>query len=349
MAQTPRPADAVRIGQVFLGKYRVESIIGQGGMGVVAECTHLQLNQRLAIKMLRQDVLADADAVERFMREAQAASKLRSEYVAHVSDVGRLENGTPYMVMEFLEGMDLGALITDRGKLAIPWACDLMMQTAEALAEAHSLGIVHRNLRPANIRLGAGDSVKLIDFGLAKLRADAPDEELTVAGQAVGTLQFMAPEQLAGHTCDARADLYALGGIAVELLTGRARIPGSAPALLPADVPSDVQRILQRCLAQAPGDRYQSALELGLVLDRVLAPRALPVAHPVTVPAPARRERVLAHTPAFELEPPRIMFEDELPEDDDDLDIPPRRRIKAWAVAAIMCGVALGTAVAGCV
>src|SRR3954470_10395920 len=128
VAQTPRPADAVRIGQAFLGKYRIESILGQGGMGVGAECPHLQLNPRLAIKMLRQDVLADQDAVERFMREAQAAAKLRSEYVAHVSDVGALENGTPYMVMEYLEGMDLGKLIEERGNLAMPWACDLMLQ-----------------------------------------------------------------------------------------------------------------------------------------------------------------------------------------------------------------------------
>ena len=152
MAQSGKPADAgISVGQVFQGKYRVDSILGHGGMGVVAECTHLALNERVAIKMLRQDVLMDQDAVSRFIREAQAAVKLKSEYVARVSDVGTFENGVPYMVMEFLEGYDLGELLKQRGVLPVQWAVELMLQTAEALAEAHSLSIVHRDVKPTNL------------------------------------------------------------------------------------------------------------------------------------------------------------------------------------------------------
>src|SRR5438094_4502080 len=133
VASGSRPADAgINIGQVFLGKYRVDSILGHGGMGVVAECTHLALNERVAIKMLRQDVLLDQDAVSRFIREAQAAVKLKSEYVARVSDVGTFENGVPYMVMEFLEGHDLGELLKQRGVLPILCASELILQPCEA-------------------------------------------------------------------------------------------------------------------------------------------------------------------------------------------------------------------------
>ena len=129
MAQSVKPADAgVSVGQVFQGKYRVDSILGHGGMGVVAECTHLHLNERVAIKMLRQDVLMDQDAVSRFIREAQAAVKLKSEYVARVTDVGRAPSNIPYMVMEYLRGHDLGDLLEERGTLGLPWAIELTLQ-----------------------------------------------------------------------------------------------------------------------------------------------------------------------------------------------------------------------------
>ena len=123
---TPRTIDAgVRIGEIFVDKYRVDAILGHGGMGVVALCTHLALNERVAIKMLRKDVLGDADAVERFMREAQAASKLKSEHVARVTDVGRSGANVPYMVMEYLEGHDLDQLLEERGTISRPWAVEL--------------------------------------------------------------------------------------------------------------------------------------------------------------------------------------------------------------------------------
>jgi len=256
---------------VFLGKYRIESILGQGGMGVVAECTHLQLNQRLAIKMLRQDVLADQDAVERFMREAQAAAKLRSEYVAHVSDVGALENGTPYMVMEFLEGMDLGALIDDRGKLAIPWACDLMLQTAEALAEAHSLGIVHRDIKPTNLfvtwRPDGTALIKVLDFGISKSTMGT-DMHLTQTQSLLGTPAYMSPEQMrSARLVDARTDIWSLGSVLYELLEGRKPFEAESfsemcvkvavdPPSPMLHTPPELQQVVLRCLAKSPEQRY---------------------------------------------------------------------------------------------
>ena len=276
MAQTPKPADAVRIGQVFLGKYRIESIIGQGGMGVVAEVTHLQLNQRLAIKMLRQDVLADADAVERFMREAQAAAKLRSEYVAKVSDVGALENGTPYMVMEYLEGHDLGALISQRGKIALPWTCDLMLQTAEALAEAHSLGIVHRDVKPTNLfvtwRPDGTALIKVLDFGISKSTM-ATDMHLTQTQSLLGTPAYMSPEQMrSARLVDARTDIWSLGSVMYEMIEGRkpfeaesfsemcVKVAVDAPAPM-FNAPPELQNVVLRCLAKTPEQRYASMAE----------------------------------------------------------------------------------------
>ncbi len=276
MAQTPKPADAVRIGQVFLGKYRIESIIGQGGMGVVAEVTHLQLNQRLAIKMLRQDVLLDHDAVERFMREAQAAAKLKSEYVAKVSDVGTLENGTPYMVMEYLEGHDLGALISQRGKVAQPWTCDLMLQTAEALAEAHSLGIVHRDIKPTNLfvtwRPDGTALIKVLDFGISKTTFGT-DMHLTQTQSLLGTPAYMSPEQMrSARLVDARTDIWSLGSVMYEMLEGRKPFEAESfsemcvkvavdPPSPMFNAPPELQAVVLRCLAKTPELRYATMAE----------------------------------------------------------------------------------------
>ncbi len=276
VAQTPQLADSVRIGQVFLGKYRVEAIIGQGGMGVVAEVTHLQLNQRLAIKMLRQDVLLDQDAVERFKREAQAAARLKSEYVAKVSDVGELEDGTPYMVMEYLEGHDLGALLDERSTLPVSWTCDLMLQTAEALAEAHSVGIVHRDIKPTNLfvtwRPDGTALIKVLDFGISKTTLGT-DMHLTQTQSLLGTPAYMSPEQMrSARLVDARTDIWSLGSVMYELLEGRqpfeaesfsemcVKVAVDAPAPMTL-TPPDVQAVVLRCLAKAPEQRYQTMAE----------------------------------------------------------------------------------------
>jgi serine/threonine-protein kinase len=266
----------VSVGQVFQGKYRVDAILGQGGMGVVAECTHLALNERVAVKMLRHDVLGDHDAVQRFIREAQAAVKLKSEYVARVSDVGTFENGVPYMVMEFLDGQDLGELLKDRGVLPVPWAVELILQTAEALAEAHSLGIVHRDIKPTNLfvtwRPDGSALIKVLDFGISKSPMGT-DMHLTQTQSLLGTPAYMSPEQMrSARLVDSRSDIWSLGTVFYEVLEGhrpfeaesfsemcvKVAVDPPAPML---NTPPGLQPAMLRCLAKSPEQRYANMAE----------------------------------------------------------------------------------------
>src|SRR6187455_1956003 len=160
-------------GVVLAGKFRIERVLGQGGMGVVVAAHHLQLDEHVALKFLLPDALDNAEAVARFAREARAAVKIKSEHVARVTDVGRLDNGSPYMVMEYLNGTDLGDLVKSKGQLPVRDAVEFVLQACEAVAEAHALGIVHRDLKPKNLFLTRGVSgkplVKVLDFGISKL------------------------------------------------------------------------------------------------------------------------------------------------------------------------------------
>jgi eukaryotic-like serine/threonine-protein kinase len=277
VAQSVKPADAgISVGQVFQGKYRVNAILGAGGMGVVAECTHLALNERVAVKMLRQDVLLDQDAVSRFIREAQAAVKLKSEYVARVSDVGTFENGVPYMVMEYLEGHDLGELLKQRGVLPVQWAIELMLQTAEALAEAHSLGIVHRDVKPSNLfvtwRPDGSSLIKVLDFGISKSPMGT-DMHLTQTQSLLGTPAYMSPEQMrSARLVDTRTDIWSLGTVFFEILEGRkpfeaesfsemcVKVAVDPPAPM-VNTPPPLQQVILRCLAKSPEQRYASMAE----------------------------------------------------------------------------------------
>ncbi|MEO6775480.1 MAG: protein kinase [Kofleriaceae bacterium] len=278
MAPGSKVDTGIVIGQVFLGKYRVDSILGQGGMGVVAECTHLQLGERVAIKMLRKDVLLDEEAVQRFTREAQAAAKLKSEYVAKVTDVGRFENDVPYMVMEFLEGHDLGQLLEQRGVLPVPWASELVLQTAEALAEAHSLGIIHRDVKPTNLfvtwRPDGSALIKVLDFGISKSPTGA-DMQLTQTQSLLGTPAYMSPEQMrSARLVDSRSDIWSLGTVFYELLEGRrpfeaesfsemcVKVAVDPPAPM-VNTPPALQAVILKCLAKSPDQRYATMADLG--------------------------------------------------------------------------------------
>jgi len=247
-------------------------------MGVVVECTHLQLGGRFAIKMLRKDVLHDDDAVQRFTREAQAASKLKSEYVAKVTDVGVFENNVPFMVMEYLEGHDLGELLEQRGVLPVPWASELMMQTAEALAEAHSHGIVHRDVKPTNLfvtwRPDGSALVKVLDFGISKSPMGT-DMQLTQTQSLLGTPAYMSPEQMrSARLVDTRSDIWSLGTVFYELLEGRrpfeaesfsemcVKVAVDPPAPM-VNTPPALQHVILKCLAKSPEQRYASMAELG--------------------------------------------------------------------------------------
>jgi serine/threonine-protein kinase len=280
VARSSIPADAgITIGQVFLGKYRVDAILGHGGMGVVAQCTHLGLNELVALKMLRQDVLLDRDATERFMREARAASKLRSEHVARVVDVGTFpDSQIPYMVMEFLDGHDLGDLLEQRGTIPAPWASMLVLQAAEALAEAHSIDIVHRDIKPTNLfvtwRPDGSAIVKVLDFGISKVPMGT-DMQLTQTQSLLGTPAYMSPEQMrSARLVDARTDIWSLGTVMYELLEGRrpfeadsfsemcVKVAVDAPEPM-TKTPPALQQVVLRCLAKSPDQRYASMAELG--------------------------------------------------------------------------------------
>ncbi len=279
----------MREGELLAGKYRIERVLGVGGMGIVVAARHEQLDQRVAIKFVRSDALANADAVERFLREARAAAKLRSEHAAKVLDVGTLEAGVPYMVMELLEGSDLAQVLEDRGPLPVELAVDWMVQACEAVAEAHASGIVHRDLKPQNLFLaltvGGGAKVKVLDFGVAKSMTPSTGVlgALTRTRATLGSPLYMAPEQMrSSRDVDARADVWALGVVLFELLTQRCPFeaeampelclkvvtdPPQSLAGFRPDVPGQLVRVVERCLEKDPARRFANAAELALALE----------------------------------------------------------------------------------
>src|SRR3954464_9055149 len=188
-------------GDMLAGKFRVERVLGAGGMGVVVEATHVNLKDRVALKFLRAARFADDATIARFLREAQAAAKIKSPHVARVVDVGTLENGSPYMVMEFLEGTDLGTVLEQTGILPIDVAVSYVLQTCEALAAAHAARVIHRDIKPSNLFLTKGPDrapvIKVLDFGISKLLdVNSLSGAITETQRAMGSPSYMAPEQM---------------------------------------------------------------------------------------------------------------------------------------------------------
>ncbi len=280
-----RQDDPVQPGDVLSGKFRVERVLGVGGMGVVVAATHLQLGQLVALKFMLTHALAHPDNVARFEREAKAAVRLKSDHVAKVTDVGRLDDGAPYMVMEFLEGEDLDAFMHRNGALPVQQAVDFVLQACEAIAEAHSLGIIHRDLKPKNLfltqRLNGEPLVKVLDFGVSKI-IGTEELSLTATTQVLGSPSYMSPEQLrASRDVDQRTDIWALGSILYELLTGSVPFPATTLTALTAMVISDPPRpveslrpdlapplrdAIMRCLEKKAEARFQSVGELAMAL-----------------------------------------------------------------------------------
>jgi tRNA A-37 threonylcarbamoyl transferase component Bud32 len=276
----------IQIGRVLAGKYRLEGLLGTGSMGTVVAAMHLGLGRKVALKFMRTGVLDDGEALGRFMREARAAATLRSEHVAQVMDVEvDTEDGTPYIVMEYLEGCDLGSMLETTGVPTVTDAVSYVLQACEGLAEAHAKGIVHRDLKPANLfltrRPDGTPLVKVLDFGISKLTEVAPNGtfKLTHPRRTIGSPQYMSPEQMvASAEVDPRADIWALGVILYELLTGKtpfvaatfldlclavtnrahpslvARVPGLAPGLV---------TLVDRCLQKSPESRFANLAALG--------------------------------------------------------------------------------------
>jgi serine/threonine-protein kinase len=271
-------------GQILLGKYRIERVLGMGGMGVVVAATHVTLEERVAIKFLLPQALSNGEAVARFLREARAAVRIKSEHVARVTDVGQLENGAPYMIMEYLDGADLGTIGQRRGALPFDEGVEYVLQACEAIAEAHALGIVHRDLKPANLflvtRADGTPCVKVLDFGISKMTgmsASGADFGMTKTTTVMGSPLYMSPEQMASsRDVDARTDIWALGAILYELLTGTVPFQADtitqlcvlilqhpAPALrnLRPDAPNGLQQVILRCLEKDRNRRYTTVAE----------------------------------------------------------------------------------------
>jgi serine/threonine-protein kinase len=282
----PANTHAPAVGDLVGGKYRIERVLGEGGMGIVVAARHRELGQPVAIKLVRAAVAGDAVVAERFLREARAMAQLQSPHVARVIDVGRLESGLPYLVMEYLDGADLARVLAVNGPLPLKTACYYVMQACEALAEAHALGIVHRDIKPENLflarSLSGGSIVKVLDFGISK-QASVPAQALTAAQELVGSPIYMAPELLrASDNSDARSDVWALGVVLYELLTGRTPYEADSLATLclkivredpqpidglRVDLPSGLSEIVHRCLAKDPSERYANAVELAVALE----------------------------------------------------------------------------------
>ncbi|MEO6600359.1 MAG: serine/threonine-protein kinase [Polyangiaceae bacterium] len=283
-------------GQPLAGKYRIERVLGQGGMGVVVAAHHVHLDEVVAIKFLLPEALGNADAVARFEREARAAVRIKSEHVARVTDVGRLDNGAPYMVMELLQGRDLDVLLREQGPLSLAEVTDYLLQAGEAIAEAHGLGIVHRDLKPANLfltkRADGSPCIKVLDFGISKLTnsRSTSDQGMTKTTAVMGSPFYMSPEHLlSSRDVDMRTDIWALGVICFELLTGQLpfqaetlpqlcmAISLSPPSRLRSyrpDLPAEFEAIVLRCLDKDPGQRYATVAELAAELVLFAPPNA---------------------------------------------------------------------------
>jgi serine/threonine-protein kinase len=280
---TSRPIDP-RLpapGAVIAGKYEILRVVGEGGMGVVFEGVHVKMRQRVAIKMLLPDTLSLPDVVARFEREARASGQLRSRHAARVMDVDQTPDGIPYMVMEFLEGDDLGTQIDTRGKIPVAESVDYLLQACVAIDEAHAAGIVHRDLKPSNLFLARGPEgaiVKLLDFGISKVTTEA--DRLTSAESVMGTPLYMSPEQVrSARNVDERTDIWSLGVILYELLSGTTPFSGTTtqvaaavvtddvpPILVDHGAPPALQEIVLRALQRDRTRRQSSARELASAL-----------------------------------------------------------------------------------
>jgi eukaryotic-like serine/threonine-protein kinase len=299
LAEQQEEAPELGIGSEIDGRYRIIELIGEGGMGKVYMAEHVEIGKRVALKVLHPSYSRMPDLVERFRREARAASKIGHPNIVDVTDSGATEDGSVYFVMEYLEGVELGSIIEREGALDVARALRITGQICRALSAAHREGIIHRDLKPENIYLitrgGEADVVKVLDFGIAKTtEAEAARERrLTSPGMAMGTPEYMAPEQAAGRPADARTDIYSLGAIMYEMVTGvppyqgdnfveiltkKATLDPPPPTLVRSELPQPVSELVMAAMSRDPGSRPQSMEALEYELNKCLSGRGQAVA-----------------------------------------------------------------------
>jgi serine/threonine-protein kinase len=283
-----------------VGEHVLGARLGAGGSGVVYAAVHAASGSAAAVKVLGREMIGSPEAIERFAREARAANLIGHPNIVHVYGIGRLADGRPYLVMELLEGATLDRIVESSGRVASEEVLEIIEPVCAALAAAHAKGIVHRDLKPSNVMVAAGvqgRTIKLLDFGIAKLIDASSSGRLTRAGHRLGTPQTMAPEQIRGEDVDARADVYALGVLLFYLVTGRFPFQGPSQVELEhlhleapppvasqfAPVSPALDAIVQRCLAKAPDARFARVDDVLEALQRALGRRASP-----SEPAPLR-------------------------------------------------------------
>ncbi len=280
MSRAEQEDDDQRCGSVVADKYRIERLIGRGGMGAVYEATNVSIGKRVALKFLDRDAAKDADAVARFQREAEAAGVVESAHIVHIFDSGTSDDGRPFLVMELLSGEDLRAHLKREGRMPVADAIHVTGQVLRALARAHVAGIVHRDLKPDNVFLCRRDDdamfVKIVDFGISKItRREITADTLTHKGMVLGTAFYMSPEQAQAHRdVDGRSDLFSVGAILFEMLAGRPPHMGTvyeavlidictqdAPDIrsLVPEVPEALAQVIARALRRERLARFQDA------------------------------------------------------------------------------------------
>ncbi len=340
MSASPLDPNDPLIGNVLAGRYQVKRRIGEGGMGLVYEGLHRDIDKRVAIKVLRDDLSRRPDVVARFRQEARSASRIGHENIVDIFDFGETRRGASYFVMEFLDGEDLGNVLGKKATIEAERACDIVLQCCRALSATHAKGIVHRDIKPENIFLtkrdGIDDFVKIVDFGIAKMSDietdGAPGRKLTKTGMIFGTPEYMSPEQAGGRELDHRVDVYALGIILYECLAGRVPFEGDtfmgiltqhltaeAPAIdavnPQAKVSQELELVIRKALAKSADDRYQDTEEL---------------AEAIVCALDGRVSRATRRTPPSVLGSPLTR----------ELDSVPRRKTSPWVWVAAVMGAA---------